>query len=144
MDDENRKVIRGLAMITQVGISMMTPIFLCAAIGWWLDRQFHTQCWFIIMLVLGVGAAFRNMYVVTLSFYSKDMKKEHEKLQYIQDLKQQGQKGAQEATGDGFEAELEKETGGYAQKRRKRLASMQKQYEPDAGQAEDAPDETDR
>ena len=43
------------------------------------------------MIVLGVGAAFRNVYYLTKSFYSEDMKKEHERLQYIEALKKQGQ-----------------------------------------------------
>ena len=56
-----------------------------------LGGQFHTQIWFLIMIVLGVGAAFRNVYYLTKSFYSEDMKKEHERLQYIEALKKQGQ-----------------------------------------------------
>jgi ATP synthase protein I len=87
MDKKNRTILRCLAMISQVGISMMVPIFLCAGIGWWIDGQFHTRIWFIIMILIGIGAAFRNVYILTLSFYSEDMKKEHERLKYIQELK---------------------------------------------------------
>jgi ATP synthase protein I len=87
MNKKDKKILRSFAMITQVGISMMVPIFLCAGIGWWLDGQFHTQVWFIIMILIGIGAAFRNVYILTVSFYSEDMKKEHERLQYIQNLK---------------------------------------------------------
>lgn len=92
MDKKNRTIIRCLAMISQIGISMMVPMFLCAGIGWWLDGQFHTQVWFLILLFIGIGAAFRNVYFLTKSFYSEDMKKEHERLQYIQDLKDYGRK----------------------------------------------------
>ena len=92
MDKQNRKILQSFTMILQIGISMMVPIFLCADIGWWLDRQFHTQIWFLIMLFMGIGAAFRNVYILTRSFYSEDMRKEHERLQYIQDLKDYSKK----------------------------------------------------
>lgn len=88
MDKQSRKVLQCFTMILQIGISMMVPIFLCAGIGWWLDRQFHTQVWFLIMLFIGIGAAFRNVYILTRSIYSEDMREEHERLKYIQDLKE--------------------------------------------------------
>lgn len=102
MKKKERTIIRCLAMISQIGISMMVPMFLCAAIGWWLDRQFHTQIWFLIMLFMGIGAAFRNVYILTKSFYSEDMRKEHERLKYIQDLKDYSKKHPPEDRTDGF------------------------------------------
>lgn len=87
MEGKERKILRCFTMISQIGISMMVPIFLCAGIGWWLDKQFHTQIWFLILLLIGIGAAFRNVYLITRSFYAEDMKKEHERLQYIESLK---------------------------------------------------------
>ena len=36
----------------------------------------------------------RNVYYLTKSFYSEDMRKEHERLQYIEELKKQGQERA--------------------------------------------------
>ena len=37
------KVIRTLALISQVGISMMVPIFLMAWLGVWIDNKLSTQ-----------------------------------------------------------------------------------------------------
>ncbi len=88
MDKKKRNVLRGFTMVSQIGISMLVPIFLCAGIGWWLDGQFHVQIWFLILLFVGIGAAFRNVYVITRSFYASDMKKEHERLQYLQELRE--------------------------------------------------------
>lgn len=96
MGKKERKILRCFAMISQISISMMVPIFLCAWIGWWLNRQFHTQIWFLIMVFIGIGAAFRNVYIITRSFYSEDLRKEQERLQYIQDLKEYSQKHPQE------------------------------------------------
>lgn len=82
-----KKIIRSFAMVTQIGICMMVPIFLCAWIGVWLNRLLHTEIAFVIMLVVGIGAAFRNVYLITRSFYLADMRKEHEQLEYLQNLK---------------------------------------------------------
>ncbi len=87
MEDKSRKVIKSIAMITQISVSMMVPIFLCAALGVWLNRLFNTQACFLVLLFIGIGASFRNLYILTKSFYSADMKKEHDRLKYIQDLK---------------------------------------------------------
>ena len=54
-------------MVTQLGIVMMVPIFLCGALGVWLNR------------LTGID--------ITKSFYASDKKKENEKLQYMEDLK---------------------------------------------------------
>ena len=87
INDKGHKVFRSFVMVSQVGISMMVPIFICAALGVWINRLTGTQIWFVIMLFLGIGAAFRNLYIITKSFYSADMKKEHERLKYVQELK---------------------------------------------------------
>lgn len=87
MDKKQKKVLRSFMMISQIGINMMVSMFLCVAIGLWLNRLLHTQIAFPVMLVIGIFAAFRNVYVLTKSFYSEDMKKEHEQLAYIASLK---------------------------------------------------------
>lgn len=87
MSKKEKSVLRALTMISQISISMLVPIFLCAAIGWWINDRFDKPIWFVVMIIIGIGAAFRNVYILTLSFYSEDMRKEHERLQYIQDLK---------------------------------------------------------
>lgn len=87
MENKGRKIIRSLTMISQIGICMMVPIFLSAWIGVWLNHILNTEIAFLILLFLGIGAAFRNVYILTKSFYAADMKKEHEHLEYIQSLK---------------------------------------------------------
>ncbi len=96
-------VWKALTMVTQVSISMLSPIFLGCALGWWLDHHFGTQYWFLIFLVLGVGAAFRNVYMLTRSFYYKDMQKEHARMKYLEDLKNYSREHPQEAIPDPLE-----------------------------------------
>lgn len=55
----DKNVWRYMAMITQVGISMLSPVVLCVFAGYWLDRKFG---WFttIPLLILGILAGARN------------------------------------------------------------------------------------
>lgn len=87
MEDKNRKVLKSIVMVTQISVSMMVPIFLCAAIGVWLSRLLNTQVCFLVLVFIGIGASFRNLYILTKSFYAADMKKEHDRLKYMQELK---------------------------------------------------------
>ncbi|MDD6207808.1 MAG: AtpZ/AtpI family protein [Clostridiales bacterium] len=73
---DNSQVGQAFAMIFQVGISMMTPIFLCAAAGCFLDKTFHMQIWFLILVFLGIAAGFRNTYYLLKGFFVKDPKNE--------------------------------------------------------------------
>lgn len=82
-----KKIIRSFTMITQISVCMLVPIFLCVWIGVWLNRLLHTEIAFVVMLIVGIGAAFRNVYIVTKAFYMSDMRKEHQQLEYIQSLK---------------------------------------------------------
>lgn len=84
---KDRKVLRSFVMVSQIGISMMVPIFLCGAIGYWLNKQFHGELYFPVMLLLGIGAAFRSLFTITASFYRKDVEKEKSKLAYMEDLR---------------------------------------------------------
>jgi ATP synthase protein I len=71
-----RKIIEGIAMITQLGITIMTPIFLCIYIGIKMDQWLFTSYWFLIFLFLGFITALRNAYFLTKRFYFDDKSKE--------------------------------------------------------------------
>lgn len=100
---KERKVLRSFVMVSQIGISMMVPIFLCGVIGHWLTRLTHREWAFLILIFIGIGAAFRNLYMVTKSFYAKDMKEEHEKLRYMEELKRYHEEHPEEAFTDVLE-----------------------------------------
>lgn len=60
--------LKNLGLITQVGLLMAIPIFLCVFGGIWLDERFGTSPLFlIIFILLGVLSAFRNMYVTIMA-----------------------------------------------------------------------------
>ncbi|OOB79783.1 MAG: hypothetical protein BEN18_02895 [Epulopiscium sp. Nuni2H_MBin001] len=58
----NNKWVRTLSLISQVGISMCVPIFICLFIG----LLFDSTLLLIILLLLGVGAGFRNMFYMIM------------------------------------------------------------------------------
>ena len=84
-----KDVSKGIAMISQIGFTMITPIALCSFIGYQLDKKLSTDYWFIIFLILGFLTAFRNVYHITRQFYAKDKAREDEELEYLASLRRQ-------------------------------------------------------
>lgn len=51
----------------------MVPIFLCVAVGVWLDNKFGT--WFTLpLLIIGILAGGRNAYVLVMNVVSQEEK----------------------------------------------------------------------
>ena len=51
-------VIKMLSLVTQIGITMLTSVFLCMAIGMWIDKHFSTN----LFLILGIMGGIRGVY----------------------------------------------------------------------------------
>jgi F0F1-type ATP synthase assembly protein I len=67
MKKETRSTMQNLALISQVGIMMIVPIFGCVWLGQLLDKKLGTGSLFLIVgIILGVGAAFRNLYQLAM------------------------------------------------------------------------------
>ena len=92
---KNGAVARSLMMISQISISMLVPIFLCLFFGSKLNEWLDSKLFVPVFLFLGMGAAVRNVYHITKSFYAKDKKREDEELAYIENLKKAGEKNKQ-------------------------------------------------
>lgn len=60
---ERQSTIRMLTLITQFGINMLVPIFLCFFIGYYLDRKLGTSYLIIVFFFIGALAGFRNIYI---------------------------------------------------------------------------------
>ena len=56
-----KQVFRSLAMVSQLGISVMTPIFLCISAGYYVDTHFETET-MLFFLMIGVLAGGRLGY----------------------------------------------------------------------------------
>lgn len=73
-----KSIFRNFALVTQLGLSMMTPIFLCILAGYLIDKKLETQTtfWF---LIAGFLAGARNAYLLakrTIEINRQDEEKE--------------------------------------------------------------------
>ena len=58
-----KSVFRSLTMVTQLGLSVITPIFLCIFAGYQIDTRFGTK-WMIPLLILGTLAGGRSAWIM--------------------------------------------------------------------------------
>lgn len=68
-----KEVYRSLSLITQLGISVMVPIFLCILAGHFIDKYFGTST-LLVFLVLGIGAGVRNAYILVTGVLKENVK----------------------------------------------------------------------
>ncbi|AOY75576.1 AtpZ/AtpI family protein [Clostridium formicaceticum] len=69
-------LLENLALISQIGISMIIPIIGGLYIGRWLDTKVGTQPIFLfVFIVMGVGAAFVNLFKITTKDVQKNKRK---------------------------------------------------------------------
>lgn len=73
-----RSVFRSLAMVTQLGLSVVTPVFLCVFAGYQLDTRFGTR-WVVPLLILGVLAGARSAWILAKRTLEQE-KRDDEKL----------------------------------------------------------------
>ena len=76
MKGSNKSNIRYLAYISQFAINMLVPIFLCSAVGYFIDRRLGTSWVFIVMFFVGAVAGARNIYILAKREYTNDRGKE--------------------------------------------------------------------
>lgn len=63
MEDEKKELFRTLGYLSTIGLTMGFSIGIGAVAGHFLDKKFGTHPWlFIIFLLLGIAAAFKNLY----------------------------------------------------------------------------------
>ncbi len=72
---KKKKVFRSLTLISQFGINMLVPIFICSFAGMFLDRRLGTSFFMIILFFVGAVAGFRNIFILARRIYEdKDEK----------------------------------------------------------------------
>lgn len=57
----NKNVYNALMMVSQFGINMLVPIFLCSVIGIFIDEKCGTNIWVVILFFVGAAAGFKNV-----------------------------------------------------------------------------------
>lgn len=66
-----KNVYKTLVLITQLGFSMLVPIFLCAYLGAYLEDRFSISV-FVPLLILGILAGGRNTYILAKNAIKDD------------------------------------------------------------------------
>lgn len=75
-DKNYKESLKGLALISQIGISMITPILLGLFIGQFIDKKVGTEGIFaILFILLGVGGGFMNLFKITNTSKKEDKNK---------------------------------------------------------------------
>ncbi|MDD2366509.1 MAG: AtpZ/AtpI family protein [Desulfuromonadaceae bacterium] len=65
MSSSRRELFQSLATVSSMGISVVLAIGIGVWFGLGLDRWFGTTPWFFyIFLLIGIAAAFKNVYVI--------------------------------------------------------------------------------
>lgn len=71
-DNNYKDTLRNLSLISQIGISMITPILLGVFIGQVLDNWLGTKSFFTItLIILGAGASFTTLFKLTGAWKNK-------------------------------------------------------------------------
>lgn len=74
------KMYQNILMLTQFGLSFITPLLLCLALCWWLCSRFSIGGWIYIPgFFFGLGGSFTvayKFYVITMNQQKKEKKKE--------------------------------------------------------------------
>ena len=70
---EKSQIVKMWYLITQIGFTMLTTIFLCIAVGYGVERLFHMDC-MIWCILLGVLARCRSVYLVIRQFLDVEKK----------------------------------------------------------------------
>ena len=65
----DKSVYQSMVLITQFGINMLVPIFMCTFLGIWLDNRFGTSWIMIVLFFLGAIAGGRNVYRMAKQIY---------------------------------------------------------------------------
>ena len=81
------KILKNLALVSQLAISIVTPILLCLWVGGKLDEKFNKNGIFsVIFIVIGAGAGFLNLLKMTGLYGKKDGENEDEKRLNTKDI----------------------------------------------------------
>lgn len=67
---EHNQIFKMIALISQIGITMLSSVFICGLIGYLIDDRFGTHL-FLPLLTLGVAGGYRAVYSLIKQFIKK-------------------------------------------------------------------------
>ena len=92
------ELAKNLTMLTQLGLSLVTPMLGCVALAWWLAGRYDLGGWiYIPAFIFGLGGSFSFACQIYRTVMAKD---EKEKRQYEADLNSSRQEKNQKRRSD--------------------------------------------
>ncbi len=76
---DNRKTFQALALISQLGITMIVSIGMASALGIWLDRKLGTSWITVVMFVLGTAAGIQSAWRLIRKIYDGEERQDKER-----------------------------------------------------------------
>lgn len=73
-------VYQSLVLITQFGINMLVPIFLCSMAGVYIGKRFSMEWIVIPLFFIGALAGFRNVYIMAKKIYQQKEERKHNRV----------------------------------------------------------------
>lgn len=70
--NKKNQIFRNIALISQLGINIVVPIFLCLLVGKGIDMLLGTSFFIIIMLVIGVLSGGKSAYDTAMNSVRMD------------------------------------------------------------------------
>ena len=67
---EHNQIFKMIALISQIGITMLSSVFICGLIGYLIDDRFGTHL-FLPLLIFGVAGGYRAVYSLIKQFIKK-------------------------------------------------------------------------
>ena len=67
-----KNVYQSIAMITQFGINMIVPIFMCTLLGVYIGKIFDRMIIVIPLFIIGALAGFRNVYIMAKKIFEQE------------------------------------------------------------------------
>ena len=65
MNEDLKKTIKTLGLLSTIGMAMALSIAIGAAIGYYMDKWLGTKPWLLLVFLgLGIVAAFRNLFIL--------------------------------------------------------------------------------
>lgn len=75
--------VKNITMLSQFGLSFITPLLLCLAICWWLNSQLGLGGWIYIPgFFFGLGGSFTVAYKLYLSVTNRQEKDRKKKVSF--------------------------------------------------------------
>ena len=65
----NKNVYQALTMISQFGINMLVPIFICSFAGMFFEWKFGTSFWTVVHFFVGALAGFTHVFRFAKKIY---------------------------------------------------------------------------